>query len=161
MHNGHHILNDLLLWRKRLRVQNESFTAMLLTQVSQQPGAKASQPILVSEYHALNLIFNDRSDQSQNVLALKGETATTFHDPRIDLEVLLLTPLLERLTLIEQIRLLGLTRNPAIGTWFADLFGLWLAQSRCSILVSGVTLIGDRALGQEVCLFVRYTSRLR
>src|SRR6266699_2629154 len=100
-------------------------------QMNQQLITKAGQAVLMGQHHAL-----------------KVQTTANFHDPLIDADLLLVAPLLKHDSLIEQIRLLRLTRYPAVADRVPFFIYPWETQGACQFFISVVTSIGDGPLSR-------------
>ena len=100
MGDGNQILHQFLLWGKLLLIEDHQLAMMGLTEMINERIGKASQTILMGEYHPLNLPGQNLIDQAQKLLTYEIHPPAYFHDPFIDLETLPLTILFEYSSLI-------------------------------------------------------------
>ena len=100
MGDGDQILHQFLLWGELLLIEDHQLAVMGLTEMHNERVGKASQTILMGQYHTLNLPGQNPIDQAQKLLALEIHPPAYFHDPFIDLDPLPLTILFEYSSLI-------------------------------------------------------------
>jgi hypothetical protein len=98
--DGDQILHQFLLWGELLLIEDHQLAVMGLTEMHNEPIGKASQTILMGQYHPFNLPVQNLIDQAQKLLALAHSSPAYFHDPFIDLDPLPLTILFEYASLM-------------------------------------------------------------
>src|SRR5260221_11533902 len=114
----------------------------------------------MGQHYSLNLPVNDDVHQAQKLRALKVQSTTNFHDPLIDVDLLLVAPLCKHCSLMEQIWLLCLTGNTAVGHCLALFLHTRQPKRSSEILIRVVASIGDGSFRGQYANAIPFLERL-
>ena len=106
MNNGHHILDQLSFRAERLRIHDDEFALMRLTEMGNQGIPKARQTVLMSNHQDSDIATHDPIHQSKKAFAVKIEATAHFLDPLIDHQTTCSAKLLKCVALIGKSRFL-------------------------------------------------------